>query len=86
MPAAWYRARRRIPPALSVFTSTIGNGGKAVLDYFAPSIAVVFLFIGSGLGMRSLLLERSNGTLARLAAAPDPAQRPLCGESSSPLP
>ena len=36
-----------------VVTGTVGNGGKAVLDYFAPSIAVVFLFIGSGLGMRS---------------------------------
>jgi ABC-2 type transport system permease protein len=56
--------------AISVTASTLGNGGKAVLDYFAPSIAVVFLFIGSGLGMRSLLLERSTGTLARLAAAP----------------
>jgi ABC-2 type transport system permease protein len=56
--------------AISVSASMLGNGGKAVLDYFAPSIAIVFLFIGSGLGMRSLLLERSNGTLARLAAAP----------------
>ncbi len=56
--------------AISVSASTLGNGGKAVLDYFAPSIAVVFLFLGSGLGMRSLLLERSTGTLARLAAAP----------------
>jgi ABC-2 type transport system permease protein len=56
--------------AISVSTTTLGNGGKAVLDYFAPSIAVVFLFIGSGLGMRSLLMERSTGTLARLAAAP----------------
>ena len=56
--------------AISVSARTLGNGGKAVLDYFAPSIAVVFLFIGSGLGMRSLLLERSTGTLARLAAAP----------------
>jgi ABC-2 type transport system permease protein len=56
--------------AISVSASTLGNGGKAVLDYFAPSIAVVFLFIGSGLGMRSLLQERSTGTLARLAAAP----------------
>ena len=55
---------------LSVTASTLGNSGKAVLDYFAPSIAVVFLFIGSGLGMRSLLMERANGTLARLAAAP----------------
>jgi ABC-2 type transport system permease protein len=56
--------------AISVSASTLGNGGKAVLDYFAPSIAVVFLFIGSGLGMRSLLMERATGTLARLAAAP----------------
>lgn len=56
--------------ALSVTASTLGNGGKAVLDYFAPSIAVVFLFIGSGLGMRSLLMERATGTLARLAASP----------------
>jgi ABC-2 type transport system permease protein len=48
----------------------LGNGGKAVLNYFAPSIAIVFLFIGSGLGMRSLLMERATGTLARLAAAP----------------
>jgi ABC-2 type transport system permease protein len=56
--------------AISLSASTLGNGGKAVLDYFAPSIAVVFLFIGSGLGMRSLLMERSTGTLARLAAAP----------------
>jgi ABC-2 type transport system permease protein len=56
--------------AISVSANTLGNGGKAVLDYFAPSIAVVFLFIGSGLGMRSLLMERSTGTLARLAAAP----------------
>ncbi|MGO9854474.1 MAG: ABC transporter permease [Acidimicrobiales bacterium] len=56
--------------AISVSARSLGNGSKAVLDYFAPSIAVVFLFIGSGLGMRSLLLERSTGTLARLAAAP----------------
>jgi ABC-2 type transport system permease protein len=56
--------------AISVSARTLGNGGKAVLDYFAPSIAVVFLFIGSGLGMRSLLMERATGTLARLAAAP----------------
>ncbi len=56
--------------ALSVIGATVGNGGKAVLDYFAPSIAVVFLFIGSGLGMRSLMLERTGGTLVRMAASP----------------
>jgi ABC-type multidrug transport system permease subunit len=56
--------------AISLEANTLGNGGKAVLNYFAPSIAVVFLFIGSGLGMRSLLMERATGTLARLAASP----------------
>jgi ABC-2 type transport system permease protein len=56
--------------ALQVVGTTVGNGSKAVLNYFAPSIAVVFLFIGSGLGMRSLMLERSGGTLVRMAAAP----------------
>ncbi len=40
------------------------------LNFFAPNIAVVFLFIGSGLGMRSLLMERAAGTLARVTAAP----------------
>ena len=65
-----FRGTATDPAAISVQTSTVGNGGKAVLDYFAPSIAVVFLFIGSGLGMRSLLMERATGTLARLAAAP----------------
>jgi ABC-2 type transport system permease protein len=56
--------------AITITTSTLGNGGRTILNYFAPSIAVIFLFIGSGLGMRSLLLERSGGTLVRLAAAP----------------
>jgi ABC-2 type transport system permease protein len=56
--------------ALSIATQNLGNGGHAVLNYFAPSIAVIFLFIGSGLGMRSLMLERAGGTLVRLAASP----------------
>ena len=65
-----YRGTATDTAAISIETSQIGGGGKAILDYFAPSIAIIFLFIGSGLGMRSLLMERSNGTLARLAAAP----------------
>jgi ABC-2 type transport system permease protein len=50
------------------------------LNYFAPSIAVVFLFVGSGLGMRSLLLERSTGTLVRMAAAPIRPNRIVLGK------
>jgi ABC-2 type transport system permease protein len=65
-----YRGTATDTAAISIQTGMLGNGGKAVLNYFAPSIAVVFLFIGSGLGMRSLLMERATGTLARLVAAP----------------
>jgi linearmycin/streptolysin S transport system permease protein len=65
-----YRGTATDTAAISVESSMVGNGGKAVLDYFAPSIAVVFLFIGSGLGVRSLLMERATGTLSRLVAAP----------------
>ena len=65
-----YRGTAIDAAPISVDATTLGNGSKAVLNYFAPSIAIVFLFIGSGLGMRSLLMERATGTLARLAAAP----------------
>ena len=39
-------------------SQSLANAGRGVLDYFAPSIAVVFLFIGGGLGMRSLGVRR----------------------------
>jgi ABC-2 type transport system permease protein len=55
---------------VTVTTQSVGHGGKVNLNFFAPNIAVVFLFIGSGLGMRSLLMERAAGTLARITAAP----------------
>lgn len=66
--------------AVSITTQTLGNAGKGVLDYFAPSIAVIFLFIGGGLGMRSLMLERSAGTLVRMAAAPIRPSRIVLGK------
>jgi ABC-2 type transport system permease protein len=58
------------PAQISITSQSLDNASRGLFDYFAPSIAVVFLFIGSGLGMRSLMLERSSGTLVRLAAAP----------------
>lgn len=58
------------PATVAITTQDVGHGGKVNLNFFAPNIAVVFLFIGSGLGMRSLLMERSAGTLARVTAAP----------------
>jgi ABC-2 type transport system permease protein len=55
---------------VTITTQSVGHGGKVNLNFFAPNIAVVFLFIGAGLGMRSLLMERAAGTLARVTAAP----------------
>jgi ABC-2 type transport system permease protein len=61
----------RAVSAVAITTQDVGKaGGKVDLNFFAPNIAVVFLFIGSGLGMRSLFMERSGGTLARLTASP----------------
>jgi ABC-2 type transport system permease protein len=65
---------------ISITTETLGNASRGVLDYFAPSIAVIFLFIGGGLGMRSLMLERSAGTLVRIAAAPIRPTRIVVGK------
>jgi ABC-2 type transport system permease protein len=58
------------PATVAITTLSVGHGGKVNLNFFAPNIAVVFLFIGSGLGMRSLFMERTGGTLARVSAAP----------------
>jgi ABC-2 type transport system permease protein len=58
------------PATVRINSQDVGHGGKVNLNFFAPNIAVVFLFIGSGLGMRSLLMERAAGTLARITAAP----------------
>jgi ABC-2 type transport system permease protein len=61
---------RAHPATVAITTQSVGHGGEVNLNFFAPNIAVVFLFIGSGLGMRSLLMERAAGTLARLTVAP----------------
>jgi ABC-2 type transport system permease protein len=66
--------------AIDVNTVNLGNASRGILDYFAPSIAVVFLFVGSGLGLRSILLERSAGTLVRMAAAPVRPNRIVIGK------
>ncbi|HUZ43912.1 MAG TPA: ABC transporter permease [Acidimicrobiales bacterium] len=57
------------PPSLAITDE--GRGGRqSLLGYFAPSMAIVFLFIGVGAVARSVLAERQTGTIARLGAAP----------------
>ncbi|NNN20706.1 MAG: ABC transporter permease [Acidimicrobiales bacterium] len=57
------------PLPFTLKSSDFGSG-KNIIGYFAPSMAIVFLFIGAGMGARGIVAERSSGTLTRLAAAP----------------
>ncbi len=57
------------PVSIAVATDAVG-ADASVIGYFAPSMAVVFLFISAGLATRAIALERAGGTLARLAATP----------------
>jgi ABC-2 type transport system permease protein len=50
-------------------------------SYFGPAMALFFLYFAVGLGVRSILAEREQGTLARLIASPVPARSVLLGKA-----
>lgn len=51
------------------------QGTFSVMAYFAPGIAMLFLFFIIGNGARSIVAERNEGTLPRILAAP------VCGSA-----
>jgi ABC-2 type transport system permease protein len=64
-------AQRAASRSISLDLGALSVGtNHAVIGYYGSSIAVVFLFIGAGLGTRAIAMERTAGTLTRLAAAP----------------
>lgn len=54
---------------------------RAAASYWGPAIAVFFVFFVVAFGPSSLLLEREQGTLARLHAAPIPPAAILLGKA-----
>jgi ABC-2 type transport system permease protein len=50
---------------------------------FAPAMGVFFLYFVAGLGARSMMAERRQGTLTRLLAAPVPGRSLLAGKALS---
>lgn len=50
---------------------------------FAPAMGILFLFFTVGLGARSLVAERREGTLSRLLAAPVTGRTILVGKASA---
>ena len=57
-------------PVLHIDESRVRRESDSPLGYFAPSVAIVFLFISVGFAANSVLSERATGTLARIQAAP----------------
>lgn len=57
-------------------------GTFSVMAYFAPGIAMLFLFFIIGNGARSIIAERDEGTLPRILAAPVPPAAVLLGKTA----
>jgi ABC-2 type transport system permease protein len=57
------------PPVVRIADTRVQQRGSP-LGYFAPSMAIVFLFLSVGGAANSVLAERATGTMARMQAAP----------------
>ncbi len=57
------------------------SGTFSVMAYFAPGIAMLFLFFIIGNGARSIIVERDEGTLPRILAGPVAPAAVLLGKT-----
>lgn len=72
------------PPAITVRDSRFENT-FSMMAFFAPGMAMIFLFFVLGAAARSLLTERREGTLPRMLAGPTSATGVLLGKASGVL-
>jgi len=77
-------ASNRTLSAITVATSENGGGGIPFdpLAYMAPGMAMMFLMFTAALSGRSLLVERSQGTLPRLLVSPVTSAQVLAGKTT----
>jgi ABC-2 type transport system permease protein len=76
---------REAASAVTVVDEPVEGSLTNAASYFGPAMAVFFVFFVVGAGPRSLLRQRGDGSLARLAAAPIPRAAILLGTSLSVL-
>lgn len=69
-----------IPQPVSLQQGPV-DGSYDAGSYFAPSMAILFLFLTLGSGARSLLTERKEGTLTRLRSMPIPPRAIIAGKT-----
>lgn len=63
--------------------ATAFGAGFDPITYFAPSMAILFAFLTLGAGARSLIVERREGTLARIRSTPATDRAVLAGVTAS---
>lgn len=68
--------------AVALGPSAFGEGFDPI-TYFAPSMAILFAFLTLGAGARTLLVERREGTLARVRSTPISDRSVLAGVTAS---
>ena len=76
---------REVPPATQVVEATAEDRLFSSTTFFAIGMAVFFLFFAVEFGVRGLLEEREDGTLARLLVAPIPTVAILAGKGLAAL-
>jgi ABC-2 type transport system permease protein len=76
------RAAAAAPPVVRVADDRVPARGS-LLGYYAPAMAVVFLFLSVGASANSVLGERRTGTMARLQAAPTGLGAVVAGKTAS---
>ena len=71
-----------ITAPVTLGASAFGEGFDPI-TYFAPSMAILFAFLTLGAGARTLIVERREGTLARLRSTPISDRAILIGVTGS---
>jgi ABC-2 type transport system permease protein len=74
------RAATIRPPEQAV-AQPAGTTALTAVSYYAPAMGIFFMFFAIGFGARGFFLERTGGTLDRLAAAPIGPGTILLGKS-----
>ncbi|MCZ7527468.1 MAG: ABC transporter permease [Acidimicrobiia bacterium] len=71
------------PPPVALAETGTAEVDVPPASQFAPGMGILFLFFTVGLGARSILAERREGTLARLLAAPITGRSLLVGKAAA---
>jgi ABC-2 type transport system permease protein len=74
---------REAPPVVEVVQDVAASRTFSATTFFAIGMAVFFLFFTVEFGVRGLLEERSEGTLARLLVSPIPPSGILLGKAGA---